>query len=154
MFEIWQYPQQVRMARFTSTKQQSCLCRHSTLISKEHLPFSNQPSHILPQPAFFMSSSASFSSFDLQPQNLMPFSRHYHPLSSTNDHANEHFAIAILYIVSFKSRMNIKSVDIFLSFSCTPHIALTIDLSVLHKIPISLSFRHHTSLPCSIAGLV
>ena len=47
---------------------------HTTLIDKVHLPFSNQSSHFLPQPAFSMSSLASCSSFDLQPQNLMPFS--------------------------------------------------------------------------------
>ena len=33
-----------------------------------HLPFTNQPSHFLPQPA----SSASLSSFDLQPQIQNP----------------------------------------------------------------------------------
>ena len=32
----------------------------------------------------------SLSSFDHQPQSLMPFSRHDHPLSSTHDHTNEH----------------------------------------------------------------
>ena len=42
---------------------------------------SNQPSHFPPQPAFSMSSLVSLSSFDLQPQNLLPFSRHDHPLS-------------------------------------------------------------------------
>ena len=45
---------------------------------------------ILPQPASFFSSSASLSFFDLQHQNLMPISRHDHPLSSAHDHANEH----------------------------------------------------------------
>ena len=49
--------------------------------------------------------------------------------------------------------MNIKSVDIFLSLSCTTHIALTMDLPALHKIPISFSFRHCASLPYSIASL-
>ena len=38
-------------------------------------------------------------------------------------------------MASFKPNMNIKSVDLFLSLSCTPHIALTIDLSVLVKFP-------------------
>ena len=41
----------------------------------------------------------------------------------------------------------------FLSLSCTPHITLTVDLSVLRKIPISLSFNHHASLKYSIASL-
>ena len=54
------------------------------------LLFSNQPSHFLPQPAFFMSSLASPSSFDHQPQNVMPFLGHDRPHSSTHDHTNEH----------------------------------------------------------------
>ena len=47
------------------------------------------------------------------------------------------FAMANWSMVSFKPKMNIKSIDIFLSLSCTSHIALTMDLSVLCKIPIS-----------------
>ena len=65
--KIWQYPQQMRVARFTSTQQQSCLSQHSTLNGKVHLSFSNQPSYFLPQPAISKSSMASHSSFDLQP---------------------------------------------------------------------------------------
>ena len=41
------------------------------------------------------------------------------------------FAIGNWSIVSFKHSMNIKAEDLFLSFSCTPHIALTMDLSIL-----------------------
>ena len=37
------------------------------------------------------------------------------------------------------NKPNIKYLDPFLSLSCTPHIALTMNLSVLHKIPISFS---------------
>ena len=90
MCKIWQYPQQVRIPRFTSSQKQSSLRRHSTLIIKVNLPFSDQLSHFLPQPAFSMSSLASLSSFELQPRNLMPFLRHDHPLSSTHGHTNEH----------------------------------------------------------------
>ena len=64
--------QQVTVARFTSTQKRSCLRQHSTLNGKVHLSFSKQPSYFPPQPAFSMSSLASPSSFDLQPQNLMP----------------------------------------------------------------------------------
>ena len=74
----------MRVARFTSTQQPSEVRQHCTLIGKVHLPFPNQSSHFLPQPTFSMSSSASLSSFDLQLQNLIPFSEHLnHPLSST-----------------------------------------------------------------------
>ena len=44
-------------------------------------------------------------------------------------------------MASFKPNMNIKSVDHFQSLSCTPHIALTMDLSFLCKIPISKYFQ-------------
>ena len=78
------------MARLTSTQQQSNLGQHSTLNRKVHLPFSNQPSYFPPQPASSMSSSTSLSTFDLQPQNIMRFSRYHHPLSSIRDHTSEH----------------------------------------------------------------
>ena len=90
MCKIMQYPQQVRVARFSSTHPQSDLHRHSTLIGKVHHPFSNQSSHFLPQPASFMCSSAFLSSFDPQPQILMPNERHDRPHSLTHDHTNEH----------------------------------------------------------------
>ena len=61
------------------------------------------------------------------------------------------FAIVNWSMVSFIPNINIKSIDHFLSMSCTPHIALNMDLSVLCKIPIS-PLRHHVSLSYSIAG--
>ena len=64
--------------------------KKTTMTGNVHLPCSNKPSHFLPQPAFSMSSSASLSFFDLQPQNLMPFLRHDHPLSSEHNHTNKH----------------------------------------------------------------
>ena len=36
---------------------------------------------------------------------------------------------------------------------CTPHFTLTMELSVLRKIPISFSFRFHSSPPYRVAGL-
>ena len=54
----------------TSTQQQYDLRRHTTLIGKVNLSFSHQPSYFLPQPVSSMSSSASLSPFDLQPQNM------------------------------------------------------------------------------------
>ena len=63
------------------------------------------------------------------------------------------FAITNWSMVSFKPWMSIKYVDRFLSLRCTPHIALTMDLSGIHKMPISLFLRHNDSLLCSIAGL-
>ena len=78
------------VARFTSTQQQSDQHQHSTLIGKVHLPFSNQSSHFLPLPASTMFTMVSLSFYDLQPHNLMPFSRHAHPLSTAHDHTNEH----------------------------------------------------------------
>ena len=63
------------------------------------LHFDWQCASSLLNPTFTLSSStcflhvllASFLSFDLQPQNLMPFWRHDHSLSSTHDYAtNKH----------------------------------------------------------------
>ena len=50
MFEIWLYPLHVRVARFSSTQQQSDLCQLSNLIFKVHLPFSSQPSFFINLP--------------------------------------------------------------------------------------------------------
>ena len=69
---------------------------------------------------FFLTS---LSSFVLQPQNLMPSS-----LVNTWPYQQTLFAIANWSMVSLKPNMNIKPVDLFLSFSCTLHIALTMDL--------------------------
>ena len=46
------------------------------------------------------------------------------------------FATANCTIGSFKPNMIIMSLDHFLSLSCSPHIAVTLELSVVHKIPI------------------
>ena len=67
--------QKVMVVRFTSNPHQSDIRQHSTNIGKVHLPFSYQPSHFPPQPSSSMSSLASISSFDHQPQNPMPISR-------------------------------------------------------------------------------
>ena len=45
-----------------------------------------------------------------------------------------------------------QSVDLFQSLSCTPHIALTMDLSILRKIPISLSYVTLINSPFSFRG--
>ena len=63
------------------------------------------------------------------------------------------FALAILSKVSFRPSIFISSSVFFLSTSFTPHIDLTIALSVLLKITISFSLKHHVSLPCNIADL-
>ena len=131
------------MVRFTSTNQQSDLRQHSTLIGIVDLTFSNQPSHFLPQPPSTMSSSVSVSSFDLQPQNPMPLSGHDHPLSSTHDHTDKHCLPQPTDLWHHSNPAGTSN----------PHIALSVDLSVLHKISISLFFRHHVSHPYSIAGL-
>ena len=49
--------------------------------------------------------------------------------------------------------ISISSFIFFLSTNFTPHIDLTMALSVLLKIAISLSLKHHASLPYSIADL-
>ena len=62
-------------------------------------------------------------------------------------------AFAIPTTVSCKFIIFISSSVFLLSIIFTPHIALTIALSVLLRIAISLSFKHQVSLPCKIADL-
>ena len=59
------------------------------------------------------------------------------------------FAYAILSNVFFKPNISISSSIFFLSTTFTPHIDLTMALSVL-KIAISVSLKHHFSLPYNI----
>ena len=63
------------------------------------------------------------------------------------------FALAILSKVSFRPSIFMSSSVFFPSTSFTPHIDLTIALSVLLKITVSFSLKHHVSLPCNIADL-
>ena len=97
MSTIRQFPQQVRVAGFTSIRQPSDLHQHSTLIGKVHLPMSNQPSHFIPKPASHVLFGLPFF-FDLHCQNLMPFSTHDHPLSSTHDYTNIYDISLYIYI--------------------------------------------------------
>ena len=69
------------------------------------------------------------------------------PKSQWNTKQHTLFAITNLYIVSLKPKINITSLASFLSLSLTPHIVLSMDISVLHKIVVSCSFRQHSSLP-------
>ena len=117
------------VARFTSTLQQSYLCQYSTLICKVHLPFLSQPSHFFHQPAFTTSSSASLSSFHLQPQNLIPFSRHDHIMTYHIMTIPINTVCYSQLIYGFTHTQHKHQICIyFLSLSCTPHIALTMDL--------------------------
>ena len=63
------------------------------------------------------------------------------------------FVFAIQSNVFFKPNISISSSVFFLSTNFTPHIDLTMALSVLLKIAISLSLKHHVSLPYNIADL-
>ena len=58
-----------------------------------------------------------FPFFDHQPHNQIPFSRHDHDFPTTQDHANVHCSVATINI-----NIHIKSLDLFLSLRCTPHI--------------------------------
>ena len=72
----------------------------------------------------------------------MPFSWHGHPLASKHDHNNEH-SLPWPTDLWLHSNMNIKTVDLFLSLSCAPHIAHTMDLSVIELC--STHCSHHGS---------
>ena len=60
---------------------------------KVHLPCPSQHSYLHPQLASSISYLAPISSFDLQPQSLIPFTRQYYPLSSAHDHTKKQFDI-------------------------------------------------------------
>ena len=64
------------------------------------------------------------------------------------------FAVANRPVISFNSNMSIYSSFVFLSTIFRPHMALTIALFVFLKTAFSFSFKHHASLPYSIADLM
>ena len=80
-------------------------------------------------------------------------SKHESPPTSTHDHANTHRLTESTNLLFHSSQIYHQVFGHFLSSSCTPHIAFAMDLSVLHKIPISLSFRRHALLPYKSYGL-
>ena len=131
----------MRVVIFTLSQQQSDLRQKTTLIGEVHLPFSSQPSLFLHQPAFSISSSASHSSFDRQPQDLMPFSRRDHPLPLLmNIPTNTvcHSQLIYGFILTQHEHQMCRS---FLSLSFTPHIVCTIDFSVLCEISFVKLFK-------------
>ena len=115
-----------------------------------------------------LSLNQSFSCFfDLFPlfhprSTLFTFSIHfmYHCLhqniflwSSQNMIIPPHAIFSTLPAASFNPNMSISSSLFLLSTNFTPHIALTIDLSVLLEIATSCSPKHHVSLPYNIVNL-
>ena len=83
----------------------------------------------------------------------MPFSRYDHPHSSIHAHNNTSCLPYVnnSMLLSMK-RPASKSINHFLSMRLTPHIPPhTMTLSVLHKIPTSYSWYHHTSFPYRIS---
>ena len=90
----------MRVARFTYSQQLLDQHQQSMMISIVHLPSSNQPSHFLPQLASSTSSSASLSSFNLQPQYLLPFSTSTHPVTKICQfHYCFHFITSNLFLL-------------------------------------------------------
>ena len=96
------------------------------------LPFSNQPSYFLPQPAFSMSSAVCRSIVDLQTKNIMPSSRHDHPLSSIHEHTNDtlcHSQLIYRFTQTQHDHQFHRSFSIFELYSTTllsPWISLSI----------------------------
>ena len=108
------------------------------------LPFSNQPSYFPPHPAFFMSSLGLHFFHRLQKTCLPSTSRSKVLITTILNPQHMTYqctqiATTNRSIVSMKHNININSPCLFLSLNHTPHVALTMDLSVLHKICISLS---------------
>ena len=64
-------------------------------------------------------------------------------LLTTGPYHNTPFTFAILSYVCSKARISINSSLFFLSTNFTPHIDLTMALSILLEIAISISLKHH-----------
>ena len=141
----------MRVAGFTPLCQQSLPLPLSISLDSLHPPSSNQH---------------SFSTCDLhvflgRPHFLFPFTSNFDaflktwpsPLLNTCLYHLTPFTVVIWTTVSFNPNISIKSSVLLLSFSFAPHIAFTIALSVLLKINISFSLKHHVSLPYNITDL-
>ena len=139
-------PQQMRVARSTSTQCQSDYYQHSTLINIAHLPFSNQLSCFVPQPSSSMFSSAFISSFDLLPQIQCP-SQDMTILSPQHIPPNTVYHSQLFY--AFIQNQH----QLLFDLSDVLHRLLSAWISVLCKIPISLTFKHHATPKYRIAGL-
>ena len=119
-------PQQMRVARSTSTQCQSDYYQHSTLINIAHLPFSNQPSCFVPQPASSMFSSASISSFDILPQIQCP-SQDMTILSPQHIPPNTVYHSQLFYAFILNQHQVINSFSTFQMYStdCCQHGSLS-----------------------------
>jgi len=119
----------------------------STLSDSKHSLNSDQVSNFLfylRSPCFSWSSSSSSSVyFEVQ----RPFQNLIVIFLKTCPYHHTPIAHACLSTVSCKSNIPISSSVLIRSIRLTPHIALTILLSVLLKIAISFSLKHHISLP-------
>ena len=84
----------------------------------------------------FFTSYFQFTFFHLTfiPQTVVPFSQYNHLSASAHDHYQ-------LTILSFKPNINIKSLYLFLSWSCALHIALAMDFSALVNISHIICFQ-------------
>ena len=124
--------------------------------------FVRSHSSSFPSPFFFISFSTCFFHvcFGL-PLPLLPLTSNFKAFTITFSSSflkawpyhRILLALAILSIDSFVPNMSINSSLFLRSNSFTPHITRIIALSVLLKIAMSFSFRHHASLPYNITDL-
>ena len=153
MSKIWYYPQQVRVARFTSTNKRD---RPMFIIWHYHQQvrvarFTPAAIWLTPTLHFDQQSASSLIGANLHTFFLylllqlpfLPLTSRSNALLKTRQCHRTQFAMADRSLFSFKPRMSIKSVHRFSSLSCTPQFSRTMDLSVLPIIPFSLSFRHN-----------
>ena len=115
-----------------------------------------------PSPFFFISFSTCFFHvcFGL-PLPLLPLTSNFKAFTitfsssflKTCPYHRILLALAILFKASFMSNMSINSSLFLRSNSFIPHIARIIAISVLLKIAISFSLKHHALLPYNTADL-
>ena len=113
------------------------------------------------KPIFSVSSSTCFFQIFLDgPHFLLPLNSRSRltlrtlslSLLSTCLYHLTPFAVANRSIISFNPSMSICFSIVFLTTTFRLHMAFTMALSIFLKISFSFSFKHHTSLPYSIAA--
>ena len=124
------------------------------MISKVNIACSSLTSHFLPQSASSMSSLDSFFSFDLQPQILMPFSRHDHPLSTQTIPTNSvcHSQLIYGFIQAQHQHQICRSFSVFELYFTHAHLVLAVTAASHPPPALTLSPRYANSLTVSTSS--
>ena len=126
----------------------------STYTNMLHLLSSNQSFSCFLQLVSSISSSVGLV-YVFHPLFVpLPLSKHLPQVISKHNHTTSYHLPLPAYLL-FPSILACPSTPLYSSCPLyfTPHIALTIDLSALHKIATSFSLKHHILFPYNIVDL-